>query len=232
MKQNEIKIYEEKKKNKKIFNFVHFSNLNFRYENEFDGESNITMHFVDFLLQLLCFICWTLKILYIFSFEYVIPIIGFILPVLVKYLSQIFTFFLRIFFSHIAPIIIHVINGTTYVFTHLLNGINFMFVSIVESDLNLEYAHAIAMISIILAIIYFNITGKTLLFIRFIYEMIMFYVRFIINISKVVRYIYIGITGGVKKTSDQTKKVTSAQEGPLSRINQKHSSTNGAIQSI
>lgn len=203
-----------------------FSILNFRYENEFDGEPHFKMHFVDFLLQLLCFICWTLKILYIFSFEYVIPIIGFILPVLVKYLSQFFTLLLRGFFSHIAPFIINVINGTTYVFTHLIDGINFIFVSIVESELNLEYAHAIAMTSILVAIVYFNITGKMLSFIRFFYEMIMLYVRFIINISKVVTYVYIKIVGGVKKTSDQTTKVTPGRERRLSSIKRKHT-TNG-----
>lgn len=185
------------------------------------------MHFVNFLLQLLCFICWTLKILYLFLFEYVIPIIGFILPILVKYLSQLFTLLLRNFFSHIAPFIIQVINGTTYVFTHLLNAINFIFVSIVESNLDLEYAHAIAMTSILVAIIYFNITGKTLSFIRFIYEMIMLYIRFMINISKVLRYICKRISGGFKKSSDQTRKVNPGRYGRLSSINQKHS-THGA----
>lgn len=188
--------------------------LNFRYDNEFDEKSNFTMHFVNFLLQLLSFICWTLKILYIFSFEYVIPIIGFILPVLVKYLSQFFTLLLRGFFSHIAPFIIQLINGTTCVFTHLLNGINLIF----ESDLDLEYAHAIAMTSILVAIIYFNITGKMLSFIRFIYEMIMLYVRFIINISKVVKYIYKRIAGG------ETKNMTPGQERRLgSTVYRKHS---------
>lgn len=156
-----------------------------------------------------------------------IPIIGIILPVFVKYLSQLFTLLLRRFLSHIAPFIIHVINGTLYVFTHLLNGINFVFVSIVDSDIDLEYAHAIAMTSILVAIIYFNITGKTLSFIRFIHEMIMLYIRFIINISKVVRYIYTRIAVGFKKSSDQTKKVTPGRDGRLSGINQKHS-TNGA----
>lgn len=69
------------------------------------------MHFIDFLLHLICFICWTLKSIYIFSFDYVIPVIGHILPVLTKYLSQLFSLVLRIFFTYISPCIIHVVTG-------------------------------------------------------------------------------------------------------------------------
>lgn len=190
------------------------------------------MHFIDFLLQLLCFICWTLKNLYIFSFEYVIPVTGYVLPILIKYLSQLFTLVLRTFFTYIAPCIIQIVKGTTYIFTHILNGINFIFMSIVESDLNLEYAHAIAMISILVAIIYFHVTQRMFSFVHGIYEMIMLYVRFVINILKVglfvVRYIYGKITVLFHRRINQERKVIRTRNH---KSNRKHS-INGSTHKI
>lgn len=152
------------------------------------------MHFVDFLLQLICFICWTLKSIYIFSFDYLIPVIGHILPILTKYLSQLFSLILRIFFTYISPCIIQVVNGTTYVFTKVLNGISVASMKIIDSDVNLEYAHAIVVVSIFVVLVYFHITQKIFRIFYESYQILSLYLRFITNILKMLlvclRFIY------------------------------------------
>lgn len=152
------------------------------------------MHFIDFLLHLICFICWVLKTIYIFSFDYLIPVIGYILPVLTKYLSQLFSLVLRIFFTYIAPCIIQVVNGTTYVFTKVLNGISVASMKIIDSDMNLEYAHAIVMVSILVVLVYFHVTQKIFRLFYESYQILSLYLRFVSNILRMllvcVRFIY------------------------------------------
>lgn len=146
------------------------------------------MHFIDFLLHIICFICWCLKTIYVFSFEYLIPVIGHILPVLTKRLSQLFSLLLRLFFTYISPCIIQLLTGTTFVFTKVLNGISIATMTIIESDINLEYAHAIIMILILVLITYFHITDKIYRFFYVLYQMISLYLRFMLNVLKVVRF--------------------------------------------
>lgn len=146
------------------------------------------MHFIDFLLHLICFICWVLKSIYVFSFEYLIPVIGHILPILTRYLSQLFSVLIRLFFTYISPCIIEVLKGTTYVFTKVLNGISIASMAIIESDVNLEYAHAIIMISILMLIAYFHITEKLYRFFHVLYQMISLYLRFVLKLLMIVRF--------------------------------------------
>lgn len=146
------------------------------------------MHFIDFVLQLVCFICWALKLIYIFSFDYIIPVIGHVLPVLTKYLSQLFSFLLRIFFTYISPCIIQLLMGTTYVFTNALNGISVATMTIIESDVNLEYAHALLMVSLVVVFVYFHISQKVARFFYGWYQMITLYVRVLLNVMKMLRF--------------------------------------------
>lgn len=146
------------------------------------------MHFIDFLLQLICFICWALKTIYIFTFDYLIPIIGHVLPVLTKYLSQLFSLLLRIFFTYISPCIIQLLTGITFVFTKVLNGISVVSMAIIESDVNLEYAHAILMVSILMVFIYFHITERIVRFFYGWYQMIALYLRVLLNVMKMLRF--------------------------------------------
>lgn len=146
------------------------------------------MHFIDFLLQLICIICWTLKSIYIFGFEYVIPVIGYVLPVLTKYLSQLLSLLIRVFFTYVSPCIIQVLNGTTYVFTKILNGIGIASMKIIESEVNLEYAHAVIVVSVIAFIIYFRIIEKIMRIIQGFNQMILLYIRILLNIGKLLRF--------------------------------------------
>lgn len=147
------------------------------------------MHFIDFLLHLICFICWMLKTIYVFSIDYLIPILfGHIIPVLTKYLSQLFALLLRLFFTYISPCVIQLLNGTTYVFTKALNAISVASMKIIESDVNLEYAHAILMASILIFIIYFHITEKIARFFYGWYQIVSLYLRFLLNIMKMLRF--------------------------------------------
>lgn len=146
------------------------------------------MHFIDFLLQLICIICWTLKSIYIFGFEYVIPVIGYVLPVLTKYLSQLLSLLIRVFFTYVSPCIIQVLNGTTYVFTKILNGIGIASMKIIESEVNLEYAHAVIVVSVIAFIIYFRIIEKIMRIIQGFNQMILLYIRISLNIGKLLRF--------------------------------------------
>lgn len=152
------------------------------------------MHFIDFLLQLICIICYALKTVYIFTLDYLIPVIGHILPVLTKYLSQLFSLVLRVFFTYISPCIIQVINGTTYVFTKVLNGISVASMKIIDSEVNLDYAHAIIMVSILVVLIYFHITQKIFRLFYESYQIASLYLRFVTNILKMLlvclRFIY------------------------------------------
>lgn len=147
------------------------------------------MHFIDFLLHLICFICWMLKTVYIFSIDYLIPILcGHVIPIVVKYLSQLFAFLLRIFFTYISPCVIQLLNGTTYIFTRALNALSVASMTIIESDVNLEYAHAILMATILVVIIYFHITEKIARFFLGWYQIITLYLRFLVNILKMLRF--------------------------------------------
>lgn len=168
------------------------------------------MHFIDFLLHLICFICWTLKTAYIFSIDYLIPIVGHILPVVIKYLSQLFSLLLRIFFTYVSPCIIQLLSATTYICTRLLNGISVASMTIIESDVNLEYAHAILMVSIVVVVMYFHITEKILRFFYGWYQMIAMYLRFFLNILKFVRFCYrkvFGILLNRQQHPDNTKAI-------------------------
>lgn len=169
------------------------------------------MHFIDFVLQLICIICYVLKTIYIFSFDFIIPVIGHILPVLTKYLSQLFSFLLRIFFTYIAPCIIQVVTGTTYVFTKILNGISMAGMTIIDSDVNLEYAHAILMLSVVGIIVYFHITEKIFRFFHEWYQISSLYLRFILNILKLLRfclvYIHKKVTGASTSQSDDINNI-------------------------
>lgn len=187
------------------------------------------MHFIDFLLHLLCFVCWTLKKLYMFSFDYVIPVTGYVLPILIKYLSQLFTLVLRTFFTYVAPCIIQIVNGTTLVFTHILNGFNFIFMAIIESELNLEYAHAVAMICILVAIIYFHVTQRMVSFGRGIFFMLKLYARFVVNVTKIllfiVKFVYVKTSMLLSRRKSDERKGSVPK---LEKSNRKHS-TNGTI---
>lgn len=148
------------------------------------------MHFIDFVLQLVCFVCWALKLIYIFSFDYVIPVIGHVLPVLTKYLSKLFSLLLRIFFTYISPCITQLLMGTTYVFTRALNAMSGATMTIIDSDVNLEYAHALLMVSLLVVFVYFHISQKIARFCYGWYQMITLYLRVLLNVMKMLRFCF------------------------------------------
>lgn len=187
------------------------------------------MHFIDFLLHLICFIFWTLKTIYIFSFDYIIPIIGYVLPILSKYLSQLFSLVLRVFFTYIAPWLIRIVIGITYIFVNVLNGIGYVCMAIVESEINLEYAHAIAMLSIFVAIAYFQVTEKVIHLGHECYQMIASYVRFMLNLIKIMltfaKYIYDKISSSIFSSKMKNKTANGKSKGP--EKNHQKNYTNG-----
>lgn len=194
------------------------------------------MHFIDFLLQLLWFICWTLKYIYIFSFDYLIPVIGHVLPVLTKYLSQFFSLLLRVFFTYVSPCIIEVLTGTTLVCTKVLNGISVASMTIIESDVNLEYAHAVIMISLLVFILYFHITQKIARFFYEWYQMLSLYLRVLLNVMKMLRFCFKFI---YRKTASLVfnKQVYSDDEKPIAKKHKREHNTtkngiNGSAHSI
>lgn len=148
------------------------------------------MHFIDFLLHLICFLCWALKSIYIFSFDYLIPVIGRILPVLTKLASQLISLLLRVFFTYISPCIIQLLTGTTYVFTKVIEIISVASMNIIDSDVNLEYAHAIIMVSLLVLIIYFHVTEKLFRFVQGWYQMGSLYIRFALNVLMMLRFCF------------------------------------------
>lgn len=163
------------------------------------------MHFIDFLLQLVCIICWALKSIYIFGFDYVIPVIGYVLPVLTKYLSQLLSLLIRLFFTYISPCIIQVLTGTTYVLTKILNGIGIASMTIIESEVNLEYAHAVIMVAVVVFIIYFHIIEKISRIFNGLNQMILIYLRLILNVGKLLRFCLNFI---YRKTPDDVKTIS------------------------
>lgn len=150
------------------------------------NEKVITMHFIDFLLHLIYIFCWGLKSIYAFSIDYIVPVIAYILPVLIKYLSHVFSFVLRIFFTYISPCIVQVLHGTTYVFTKLLNGISIASITIIDSNAKFDYLYAIIMGFSLIIIVYFRITQKIYHFFHESYEMTSLYLRFIMKILKML----------------------------------------------
>lgn len=186
------------------------------------------MHFLDFLLHLLCFIFWILKTTYIFSFEYIIPIIGFVLPILSKYLSQLFSFVLRVFFTYVSPCLIRTITAITYIFINVLNGIGVICMAIIESEVNLEYAHAIAMLFILVAIIYFHVTEKIVYLVQECYQMIASYVRFMLNLAKMIlifsKYIYDKLASNIYRRDHNNSRCVVRSEAKVQKngFNGKH----------
>lgn len=174
-----------------------------------------------------------LKTVYIFSIDYLIPIIGHIIPVVVKYLSQLFAFLLRIFFTYISPCVIQLLNGTTYVFTRVLNALSVASMTIIESDVNLEYAHAILMATILVVFIYFQVTEKIARFFYGWYQIVTLYLRFLLNIMKMLRFcvgfsyrsINALLFGRVKDSSDD--ETITSKKGKQPNRNRRKSQENG-----
>lgn len=192
------------------------------------------MHFIDFLLQLVCIICWGLKLIYMFSFDYLIPIIGHILPVFIKYLSQLFSLLLRIFCTYISPCIIQLLMGTTYVFTKCLDAISVATMTIIESDVNLEYAHAIIMVSLLVVFGYFHITQKIARFFYEWYQMTTLYIRVILNLLKMLRFcilfIYRKLAAFVFKNEKQIESKEKIKKPKIKRHHTNHQNgINGSI---
>lgn len=96
--------------------------------------------------------------------------------------------------------------------------------SIIESDINLEYVHAIAMISILVALIYFHVTERVFGFIRELVQMFALYIRLMLNIGKVIlnflQYIYNKITAdkGTREI-DVNKHIVRHHSGQRNSVN-------------
>lgn len=60
--------------------------------------------------------------------------------------------------------------------------------TIIESDVNLEYAHAILMASILVVVIYFRIAERIARFFYGWYQMITLYLQIMLNVMKILRY--------------------------------------------
>lgn len=118
------------------------------------------MHFIDYLLHVLNFFYWIFKATISIIVEFIIPAILYALPVIVKIVSQLISIILQIFFLYISPCLIRTVAGLTYVFTQSLSGINYIFVKMIELNINLELVYGIVFGSLLILVFYFRVTGQ------------------------------------------------------------------------
>lgn len=124
------------------------------------------MHFIDFLLQLLCFIIATIRSIYNFIDEFIVPAVVYVLPVALKCIGHLVTGFLWIFFTYVSPCIIYLLHALVQLFTHGLNGLGYVFLSVSEIDIKYVNVPAVVIGAIVIVIIYFRITDKIITFCR------------------------------------------------------------------
>lgn len=159
-----------------------------------DAKTIRGMHFIDFLLQLLCFIITTIRSIYHFCVEFIVPAVVYVLPVFLKCLGHLMTGFLWIYFTYIAPCIIYLLNMIVQVFALTMNGLGYLFLSIAEFDTKFVNVPAILIGLSFVAIIYFRITGKVYNFCKDGWQLTQMNVRFCLHLARMlsifVTYLY------------------------------------------
>lgn len=152
------------------------------------------MHFIDYLFHLLYLLFWILKSITAFTYEYVLPAIAFVVPILAKSVSQIAGIVLRIFFLYVSPCVLHTVAGLTYLFTRALGALNAAATKLIESNVNLEVLFTTIIASTLFAIVYFRATGRVWRFVKECILMSELYVRLVLDVGKMllvcVTYIY------------------------------------------
>lgn len=156
------------------------------------------MHFIDYIFHLLYLIFWILKSIISFTVEYILPALSFILPILVKSVSQIVGIVLRIFFLYVSPCVVHTVAGITYIFTRALSALNFFAAKLIESNINLELLYTTIIASTFVAIVYFRLTGRLWRFVEECVLMSTMYIRLVMDVGKVlcvcINYVYDKVT--------------------------------------
>lgn len=169
------------------------------------------MHFIDFLLHLLCIIIAAIRSIYKFCEEFIVPAVVYVLPVLLKCLGHLTTGFLWIFFTYFSPCIIHVLNIIVHLFARFMNGIGYMCLSVMEIDTKFVNVPAIVISISAIAIIYFRLTEKVFNFCNDGWQLtqmnVRFFLHFIKMLSKFVTYVYRRIVTLFKREAT-TKNVT------------------------
>lgn len=159
-----------------------------------DAKTIRGMHFIDFLLHLLCFIIATVRSIYNFCVEFIVPAVVYVLPVLLKCVGHLITGFLWIYFTYIAPCIIYLLNMVVQIFAHSMNGLGYLFLSIAEFDTKFVNFPAILIGLCFVAVIYFRITGKVYNFCKDGWQLTQMNVRFCLHFTRMlstfVTYLY------------------------------------------
>lgn len=152
------------------------------------------MHFIDFLLHLVCFFIAAIRSVYNFCEEFVVPAVVYVLPVVLKCLGHLTTEFLWIFFTYISPCMIHVLNMIVQLFAHTMGGLGYVFLSIMGIDTKFVNVPAILIGASVIAIIYYRITEKVFNFCKDGWQLIQMNLCFCLHIAKVlskfITYIY------------------------------------------
>lgn len=151
-----------------------------------DAKTIRGMHFVDFLLHLLCFIIATIRSIYNFCEEFIVPAVVYVLPVLLKCVGHLTTGFLWIFFTYFSPCIIYLLNVIVQLFAHILNGLGYAFLSIMEIDTKFINLPAIFIGLSVIAIIYLRITDKVLNLCKEGWQLTQMNVRFCLHLTKML----------------------------------------------
>lgn len=169
------------------------------------------MHFIDFLLQLLCFIITTIRSIYNFCEEFVVPAVVYVLPVLLKCLGHLTTEFLWIFFSYISPCIIYVLNMIVQLFAHAMNGLGYVLLSIMEIDTKFVNFPAVLIGLGAIGIVYFRITDKVYSFCNDGWQLALMNVRFCLYFvkmfAKFVTYLYRRVVAVFRRPTPTTNHV-------------------------
>lgn len=169
------------------------------------------MHFIDFLVHLLYFIITTIRSIYNFCEEFVIPAVVYVLPVVLKCLGHLTTGFLLIFFTYISPCIIYLLNVTVQIFTNAMTGLGCVFLSIMEIDTKFVNFPALLICISVIAVIYFRITDKVFQICKDGWQLTQMNVRFCLHFVKMltnfVTYLYRRVVVALVKPVPTTKSV-------------------------
>lgn len=143
------------------------------------------MHFLDFLVQLLYYLTWLIHELLFLFLDYVVPLVAFLLPIVTKYVWEVLSFGIRIFFTYISPCLIYALNAFLWVGDKILNATGFICILLIDLG-NLVNIQVITIVIIILSCVYIRTTRQI---IRFVSEFVYLAVtntQFCINCMKIL----------------------------------------------
>lgn len=98
---------------------------------------------------------------------------------------------------------------------------------IIDSDVNLEYAHAVVMVTVLAVLVYFHVTQRIFRLFYESYQIGSLYFRFVSNILKMllvcVQFIYRKVA--CQPANDETQSIVDDDEKPKSKSRKRGSTT-------